>query len=54
MDLSAHVDFATLDAIARREGVASSLTTQGAWLTAMGIGLRAQRAGKSPLGTPES
>ncbi|WP_370191768.1 class I SAM-dependent methyltransferase [Qipengyuania sp.] len=42
MDLTAHVDFATLDAIARREGVASSLTTQGAWLTAMGIGLRAQ------------
>ena len=42
MDLTAHVDFATLDAIARREGVASSLTTQGAWLSAMGIGLRAQ------------
>ncbi len=42
MDLTAHVDFATLDTIARREGVASSLTTQGAWLTAMGIGLRAQ------------
>tara|TARA_R100001132_G_scaffold18757_1_gene16550 strand:- start:80 stop:1162 length:1083 start_codon:yes stop_codon:yes gene_type:complete len=42
MDLTAHVDFATLDTIARREGVASSLTTQGAWLSAMGIGLRAQ------------
>jgi NADH dehydrogenase [ubiquinone] 1 alpha subcomplex assembly factor 7 len=42
MDLTAHVDFATLDTIARREGVASSLTTQGAWLAAMGIGLRAQ------------
>jgi NADH dehydrogenase [ubiquinone] 1 alpha subcomplex assembly factor 7 len=42
MDLTAHVDFATLDRIARRGGVASSLTTQGAWLTAMGIGLRAQ------------
>ena len=42
MDLTAHVDFATLDTIARREGVASSLTTQGAWLGAMGIGLRAQ------------
>ncbi len=42
MDLTAHVDFGTLNAIARREGVASSLTTQGAWLTAMGIGLRAQ------------
>jgi len=47
MDLSAHVDFATLDAIARREGVASSLTTQGAWLTAMGIGLRAQALAKA-------
>ena len=42
MDLTAHVDFATLDAIARREGAASSLTTQGAWLEAMGIGLRAR------------
>ena len=42
MDLTAHVDFGTLNAIARREGAASSLTTQGAWLTAMGIGLRAQ------------
>ncbi len=42
MDLTAHVDFATLDAITRREGVASSLTTQGAWLAAMGIDLRAQ------------
>ncbi|MBX7481855.1 SAM-dependent methyltransferase [Qipengyuania sp. 6D47A] len=42
MDLTAHVDFAALDAIARREGAASSLTTQGAWLNAMGIGLRAR------------
>ncbi|MBX7501467.1 SAM-dependent methyltransferase [Qipengyuania sp. YG27] len=47
MDLTAHVDFVTLDAIARREGVASSLTTQGAWLTAMGIGLRAQALAKA-------
>lgn len=47
MDLTAHVDFATLDAIARGEGVASSLTTQGAWLTAMGIGLRAQALAKA-------
>ncbi len=47
MDLTAHVDFATLDAIARREGVASTMTTQGAWLTAMGIGLRAQALAKS-------
>ena len=47
MDLTAHVDFASLDAIARREGAASSLTTQGAWLTAMGIGLRAQGLAKA-------
>jgi NADH dehydrogenase [ubiquinone] 1 alpha subcomplex assembly factor 7 len=46
MDLTAHVDFATLDLVARREGIASSLTTQGAWLTAMGIGLRAQALAK--------
>ena len=45
MDLTAHVDFATLDLVARRAGIASSLTTQGAWLTAMGIGLRARDAG---------
>lgn len=47
MDITAHVDFATLDAIARREGAASSLTTQGAFLTAMGIGLRAQGLAKA-------
>ena len=47
MDLTAHVDFATLDLVARREGIASSLTTQGAWLTAMGIGLRAQALAKA-------
>ncbi|MBO6768692.1 MAG: SAM-dependent methyltransferase [Erythrobacter sp.] len=47
MDLTAHVDFATLDTIARREGVASMLTTQGAWLTSMGIGLRAQALAKA-------
>ena len=54
MDLTAHVDFVTLDAIARREGSASSLTTQGAWLVAMGIGLRAQALRKaSPSRTEE-
>lgn len=47
MDLTAHVDFATLDAIARRGGAASALTTQGGWLTAMGIGLRAQALTKA-------
>ena len=47
MDLTAHVDFATLDLVARRQGIASSLTTQGAWLTAMGIGLRAQALAKA-------
>ena len=36
-DLTAHVDFATLDAIARREGVAVLEATQGAFLSAMGI-----------------
>ena len=47
MDLTAHVDFATLDTIARREGLASSLTTQGAWLGAMGIALRAKALAKA-------
>ena len=42
MDLTALVDFATLIEIARREGVATASTTQGEWLKAMGIGLRAQ------------
>ncbi|QYJ07514.1 class I SAM-dependent methyltransferase [Qipengyuania flava] len=42
MDLTAHVDFATLDDLARREGSVSLLSTQGDWLSAMGIGLRAQ------------
>ena len=42
MDLTAHVDFAALATIARRAGLAASLTTQGAWLSAMGIGMRAR------------
>ncbi|MFW2349767.1 class I SAM-dependent methyltransferase [Qipengyuania sp.] len=53
MDVTAHVDFATLDGIAQREGMASSLTTQGAWLTAMGIGLRAQALAKAAPGRAE-
>lgn len=40
-DLTAHVDFATLAEIARRSGCRVQTATQGAWLTAMGIGLRA-------------
>jgi NADH dehydrogenase [ubiquinone] 1 alpha subcomplex assembly factor 7 len=42
MDLTAHVDFATLVELARRTGLATATAMQGAWLTAMGIGLRAQ------------
>jgi len=42
MDLTAHVDFGVLVDIARQGGLAVSTATQGAWLTAMGIGLRAQ------------
>ncbi|MFA6218687.1 MAG: SAM-dependent methyltransferase [Erythrobacter sp.] len=42
MDLTAHVDFAELVDMAGRGGLAVSTTTQGAWLSAMGIGLRAQ------------
>nr|WP_133365962.1 SAM-dependent methyltransferase [Qipengyuania sediminis] len=39
-DLSAHVDFAALAEIARNVGCRVSLTTQGDWLTTMGIDLR--------------
>lgn len=42
MDLTAHVDFAMLVDIARQGGLAASTATQGLWLSAMGIGLRAQ------------
>lgn len=42
MDLTTLVDFATLVEIARRSGVAYATATQGNWLTAMGIGLRAR------------
>ncbi len=42
MDLTALVDFAKLADIARREGLGVDLSTQGQWLQAMGIGLRAQ------------
>ena len=42
MDLTAHVDFAMLLEVARRAGLATATATQGDWLSAMGIGLRAQ------------
>ena len=49
MDLTALVDFATLAKVAAREGLAVATATQGSWLTAMGIGLRAQSlSSKSP------
>lgn len=42
MDLTALVDFATLGHMAKRAGLAVDSATQGAWLNAMGLGLRAQ------------
>ena len=49
MDLTVHVDFATLLEIATRAGLASATATQGDWLTAMGINQRAQAlAQRSP------
>ena len=42
MDLTTLVDFATLVELARRSGIATATATQGDWLKAMGIGLRAQ------------
>ena len=41
-DLTAHVDFAALSAIALAAGCRVQATNQGAWLTAMGISLRAE------------
>lgn len=46
MDLTAHVDFATLEVIARREGLALDTATQGQWLSRMGIGVRARALAK--------
>ena len=42
MDLTAHVDFAMLAEVAKRTGLVTATATQGEWLSAMGIGLRAQ------------
>ena len=41
MDLTAHVDFAELAALARNAGLLPYLTGQGAWLNALGMGQRA-------------
>ena len=41
MDLTAHVDFAQAADIASRAGLATASATQGAWLAAMGIDMRA-------------
>ena len=49
MDLTALVDFTSLADIAKREGLAVETATQGAWLSALGIGLRARAlAQRSP------
>ena len=41
-DLTAHVDFAAIAQQAARAGLGVAVTTQGRWLTAMGIGVRAE------------
>ena len=46
MDLTALVDFATLSQIAARAGLAVETATQGRWLDAMGMGLRAKALGE--------
>ena len=49
MDLTAHVDFATLADMARGMGLQVASATQGEWLLAMGMGIRAQAlAERSP------
>lgn len=54
MDLTAHVDFGTLAQIARDAGVVVDLATQGQWLSAMGIGMRAQSlCNAAPARAPE-
>ena len=46
-DLTAHVDFATLAAIARNAGCRVQTASQGAWLKAMGIDRRAAALARS-------
>ncbi len=54
MDLTAHVDFAALVEAAARAGIATATTTQGEWLTAMGIDVRAQAlTARTPGGAEE-
>lgn len=46
-DLTAYVDFALLHSIASENGLAAPVTTQGAFLQALGIGLRAEQVIKA-------
>lgn len=46
-DLTAHVDFSILTQIARRAGCRVKTATQGEWLTAMGIDVRAAALARS-------
>ncbi|MEP2735504.1 MAG: SAM-dependent methyltransferase [Erythrobacter sp.] len=47
-DLTAHVDFGALAEVARRQGAKPvGIATQGAWLNAMGIDMRAQALAKA-------
>lgn len=46
-DLTAHVDFGELAEVARGAGCNVQVTTQGEWLGAMGIGLRAERLARA-------
>ena len=50
MDLTAHVDFATLAEIGADAGLTVSVGEQGAWLNALGIEQRAQMLMKSSAG----
>lgn len=53
-DLTAHVDFEMLAAIAAMSGCRVQTATQGHWLAAMGIGLRADALARAALGQAES
>ena len=53
-DLTAHVDFSALSRIGRAASCRVQTAAQGAWLGAMGIGLRAERLARSaPERAPE-
>ena len=49
-DLTAHVDFAALGEIGRNAGCRVQTATQGEWLTAMGIALRAEALARAAPG----